>query len=260
MTIEIDSNALTANANKIGWTQLANTNLLILVGVTGVGKTTTVNALRAGGLSYALLPNRRTLTDEFIIGYLQTQDGQTPNLVQDRAVRFDYTRRYRAQFVGGMAHALAQLSIDPNALTADWLIFDGLRGANEVTHAAALLPNARFLMLDAPDVVRVQRLLNRNDAFDTISGSQATIDLSAYNSLFGIDGVQILTALVDSGEVDLDQLKSKIAIVQKERENYDPAGTKEALLTDAKERTIYIDTSVKTAAQAAEFALERLTR
>ncbi len=82
--------------------------LLILVGLTGTGKTTTVNALREVGLDFHLLPNRRAMTDEFIIGYLQKLDGDSVEVVRDRTERFAYTRRYREMFPGGMAWALRE--------------------------------------------------------------------------------------------------------------------------------------------------------
>lgn len=260
MTKEITISGLSAN-KPAGWVPLSETNCLILVGVTGVGKSTTVDALAQAGLSFSLLPNRRTITDHFMIQFLQEQAGEPIAPVTDRAARFDYTRRYREQFAGGMGHTIASLTIDPQEITTDWLIFDGLRGQNEVQHAADVLPNARFLVLEAPDTVRVQRLLGRNDAFDKISGlDTGDTDLTQFKRLFGDDGVRQLEALVDSGKVELDTLMSKIAIVQKERENYDPFMTKMALRHDAPERTICVDTSELSAAQAATATLEKLNR
>ena len=43
-----------------------------------------------------------------------------------------------------MAHALAQLWIDPQVQEGA-LLFDGLRGAGEAAHAAAMLPHALFV-------------------------------------------------------------------------------------------------------------------
>ena len=259
---EIDSANLTADhAAHPDWIPVQEANLLVLVGVTGVGKSTTVDAIVKGGLSAELLPNRRDLTDQFIIGFLQQQAGEPVSQVKDRAARFDYTRRFREQFPGGMAHALAKLAIRPDALTADWLIFDGLRGANEVIHAAKLVPNARFLMLDAPDFVRVQRLIKRHDAFDQIQGgSQAKADFSAFSNLLSSAEIGQLELMVSDGAVTADEVQSKLAIVQKERQNYDPAATKEALFTHAMSRTIYIDTAQKSVADAAAIALERLNK
>lgn len=257
---EIDSVNLTADhATHPEWIPIQETNLLILVGVTGVGKSTTVNAIVEGGLSAALLPNRRELTDQFIIRFLQQQAGEPVSQITDRAARFDYTRRFREQFPGGMAHALAKLAIRPNALTADWLIFDGLRGANEVTHAAELMPNARFLMLDAPDFVRVQRLLKRHDAFDQIqSNSHPHADFSAFSNWLSAAEIAQLEKMVKKGSVTVNEVQSKLAIVQKERQNYDPAATKEALFTHAKSHTIYINTAQRSVAEAADIALNKL--
>ena len=145
------------------WQALVDCPLLIIVGVTGVGKSTTLEKLAKTGRPYTLLPNRRILTDQLIISYMQALDQQPIQPVTDRKVRFDYTRRYRERFPGGMSHALTQLWIEPMQLGPN-LIFDGLRGADEVTHAVQELPQARFVVLHAPDVVRVQRLLKRNDA------------------------------------------------------------------------------------------------
>ncbi|MEM8860364.1 MAG: ATPase [Chloroflexota bacterium] len=257
---EIDSASLTVDLSTHSkWIPIQETRLLILVGVTGVGKSTTVNALVEGGLSAELLPNRRDLTDQFIIGYLQRQAGRPVTQVTDRADRFDYTKQYRKQFPGGMAHALANLAINPQSLTGDWLIFDGLRGANEVTYASQMLPNARFLMLDAPDFIRVQRLMKRHDAFDQIQGqSQANVDFSAYSNLLSSAEISELEMMVEDKTVTLNEVQSKLAIVQKERQNYDPNSTKDALFTHAPDQTIYIDTAQKSVAEAAAIALARL--
>ena len=243
-----------------GWIKLADTNLLIIVGVTGVGKSTTVAELAAGGLSFSLLPNRRELTDRFIITGLQIQAGEAVVPVTDRATRFDYTRRYREQHQGGMGHLLTKLSIAPSTLTADWLVFDGLRGENEVMAAAESLPNARFLLLDAPDAIRVQRLLRRNDAFDRIEAAGAKeADLGDVGSFLSDGEAQQLLRFVQQGQVTLDELKGKLAIVGKERENYSPKRTKMALFNTAWERTIYIDTTAKSASMAAAETIGYLT-
>ena len=82
--------------------------LLILVGLTGTGKTTAVNALRGQGCRFLLLPNRRDLTDRLIIAHLQQRDGVPVAPVPDRTQRFAYTRRYRELYPGGMAYAVGE--------------------------------------------------------------------------------------------------------------------------------------------------------
>ena len=257
--LEVPVESLSAeDPSESGWIELADTKLLIIVGVTGVGKSTTVNALKAGGLSFTLLPNRRELTDRFMIRQLQKQAGEAVEPVTDRAARFDYTRRYREQHWGGMGHVISQLSIEPSALTADWLVFDGLRGENEVMVAAKSLPNARFLLLDAPDSVRIQRLLKRNDVFDQIqSTGVGAADLGDTSNFLNDEELAQLVSLVQQGQVTLDELKGKLEIVRKERENYSPARTKMALFHDARDRTVYIDTVTKSAAEAAAETIDQ---
>ena len=114
-----------------GWVAVAQRPLLVLVGVTGVGKSTTLAALAEAGLRYHLLPDRRDLTDRLIIPAMQPRAGQPVAPVTDRKLRFEYTRAYREVNPGGMAQALAQLWIEP-AVLPELLLFDGLRGENEV--------------------------------------------------------------------------------------------------------------------------------
>jgi len=235
------------------WRPLAEVPLLIIVGVTGVGKSTTLQNLAKRGFTYTLLPNRRVLTDQLIISYMQAQAGQPVQPVTDRKLRFDYTRRYREQFAGGMSQALTQLWLDPQALGPN-LIFDGLRGADEVGHAVQALPLARFIVLNAPDVVRVQRLLGRNDAFDQIASSAAAAQQSTLTSfadlglpeasaLFKRAEEQRLLGLVQPGEITAEDLRAKLQIVVEERRNYDPAAAITVLQSQAPDRTLVIDTT-----------------
>ena len=58
---------------------LSGLNLLIMVGLTGVGKTTAINQLQPH-LNFSLLPNRCQVTDEVMITPLQKKDGAPPHL------------------------------------------------------------------------------------------------------------------------------------------------------------------------------------
>lgn len=241
------------------WLPLAAAHLLIVVGLTGVGKSTTVDQLRRKR-PVTVLPNRRTLTDRLIISYLQELDGLPIEPVTDREERFALTGRYRVLFPGGMAHALSTLVIHADAARSS-LIFDGLRGANEVATAADLLPQARFAMLHAPDVVRVQRLLGRADRFDRVaprSSVAGTPDsplqqrgILLPDSPFSPAEETELAALLDRG-IAPAQLQATLAIVASERRNYDAAATNRTLLATAPDRTLYLDTTTVTPAECAD--------
>jgi len=247
------------------WQPLADVDLTIFVGLTGVGKTTTLEAVADLGFTLTLLPNRRTLTDDLLIAELQLADGDPVSTVRDRAQRFAYTRRYREQYAGGMAHALAQLLVKRNVPTTNVFtidtvdvryLFDGLRGVNEVTHAARLLPRARFVVLTASDFVRVQRLLGRNDQFDQVAVSDKQIEavdlLGEAASLFSAKEEEQLYALVQTGQVDPAELQAKLKIVQTERQNYDSDASIDALLSVAPQRTLVVDTAIYSPQQVAE--------
>lgn len=236
-----------------GWRSLADLPSAIIVGLTGVGKSTTLAALAQKQPGYTLLPNRRDLTDRLIIPAVQAAEGAPIEPVSDRSQRFAYTRRYRERYPGGMSHALGQLQIAP-AQMGSFLLFDGLRGADEVSHAVTSLPRAHFVALHAPDRVRVERLLQRNDRFDQVAlpekgePQQAWPDLAALGALaaqalFSDAEQAALLSLVQQGDVTADELRAKLRIVIEERRNYDPYAAIDLLQTQAADRTLVIDTS-----------------
>ena len=241
-----------------GWHAIHTRPLVILVGVTGVGKSTLLTEMAQHELSYLLLPDRRDLTDQLIIRAMQAADGLPLAPVTDRGQRFAYTRRYRELYAGGMAHALTQLWVADNA--TNLLVFDGLRGANEVACAASALPLARFVMLDAPDIIRLQRLLGRGDAFDNIqvatpasgdAASFADLGLPEASAIFNRDEEATILRWQHNGLVTSDALRAKLQIVIEERRNYDPVATYEALRAHAAAVTLYLDTVAHTPAAVA---------
>ncbi|MCC6456665.1 MAG: AAA family ATPase [Caldilineaceae bacterium] len=250
------------------WHSLNSLPLIILVGVTGVGKSTLLNELMQQGAEYLLLPDRRDLTDQLIISHMQALEGLPLAPVTDRGQRFAYTRRYRELYAGGMAHALTQLWISDDS-RAKLLLFDGLRGANEVAYAASALPQARFVMLDAPDWVRVQRLLSRDDTFDRIdvstpgvreADSFAALGLPEAGALFSATEEATLLSWIRRGIVTGDELRAKLQIVIEERRSYDPVETLAALRSHAARATLYIDTVSHDPAAVAAQVLTWLNR
>lgn len=235
-----------------------NPNFFILVGVTGVGKSSTIEALRTLRPIH-LLPDRRQLTDEIIIPTVQAAAGEVLRPITDRTERFAYTRRYRQLHPEGMSYALAELTLPP--ASADLLIFDGLRGANEVRSAAALLPSARFLFLDAPDAVRVRRLLGRGDAFDRVVTDEVaeTLDPALYAGILSAEQAASLLQQVAQGAFTLADLTAKLAIVREEKRSYDPVATLATLRQAAPDRLIYADTTQLTSLEIAHLLLATLT-
>jgi len=240
------------------WEPIGNTNLLILVGVTGVGKTTTVKAIRDTGLDFKLLPNRRVLADRILIPTVQQVDNLPFEDITDRVERFNMTARYRELHPGGTAHALSLLHVED---VNKHYLFDGLRGANECQHAVELMPEAKFIVLDAPAIARLQRLLGRSDAFDKVDIdhqqspehgiTRVSLGMDDTDDLFTEGQQAELIRTVQRGEVTSEQMKAKLAIVKEERRNYNPDDAIEVLLRYASLRTLVIDTVMNSPQQAA---------
>ena len=243
------------------WLPLAEQPLLVLVGVTGVGKSTVLAAL--GG--FRGLPDRREVADAVMI---VPQAGQA---VSDREQRFALTARYRRLHPGGMAQALGSLHADPERWSGG-LVFDGLRGQDEVEYAARQFPLWRFLSLHAPDLVRVRRLLGRADAFDMVAQrggadpSAAGLNTDLMSELAALDGVaevfgaaelEQIAALSTQGFTPGDLL-AKTRIVLSERRNYDPQAARRVLNALPAWRSLDLDTSLLSAQDVARATAEWL--
>ena len=239
---------------------LGEFELIILVGLTGVGKSTIVEHLQQA-VDFTLLPNRREITDALMITALQMEDGETPYPVDDRIKRFEYTARYRGKYPGGMAHALSRLVVR-TTLAESLLLFDGLRGLNEVRHAAVYLPKSRFVVLDAPDMVRLNRLLKRADSFDTthidmsLADKNLIADMKAIPHLEAIfseeQQMQIAGSTRKAG-YSVDEVVQKLSIIVEERRNYD-SNAAIVYLGDAlpSQQVLVVDTAAVSAVEAAE--------
>ena len=168
--------------------------------------------------------------------------------------RFEFTRTYRELNPGGMAHALAQLWINPIALPG-LLLFDGLRGENEVTHAVRLLALRPFCRArragcgarrpphgpERPLRPGRRRARRQIRSWTPSAPSPTWRQPKPATSLRSAEE-QALLELVRSGAVTAEALRSSLAIVVEERRNYDPAATQAALLDLAPDRTRVIDT------------------
>lgn len=253
------------------WLPITTFPLLIVVGMTGVGKSTITKALAEEGLDFTLLPNRRALTERLIIApMLKMQE----KLMQPscRIKRLAYTRLYREYFPGGMGHILASLHINPQQVNS-MLVFDSLRGENEVCYADKALKNAKFVMLTAPSIVRLERLLKRHDPFDRISNQEleenrqiipealtnfASLGVPEASAYFTPKEEQEILELVSKQVVTGVELREKLKIFVEESQNYESVPTKQILeAMDTSDRSLIIDT-IASPQESAKVIISRL--
>ncbi len=122
-----------------GYQPLGEQPLLMLVALTGTGKSTALELLsaRIGGRGLGVIPTRREVADWIAIPVAQAWAGAPLVHVPDRVERFRLTRRFARRVPGGMAAAFSWLRI-----RADYsgpLLSEGIRGANELepTHCGS---------------------------------------------------------------------------------------------------------------------------
>jgi hypothetical protein len=255
------------------WLPITSFPLLIIVGMTGVGKSTIAKALAEEGLDFTLLPNRRVLTERVIIApMLKMQE----KLMQPhcRIKRLTYTRLYREHFPGGMGHILASLHINPQQVNS-MLVFDSLRGENEIRYAAKALKNAKFVMLTVPNTVRLERLIKRHDSFDRIANQElddrmqiipkvlsnfASLGVPEASAYFTPKEEQQILELVSKQVVTSLELQEKLKIFVEESQNYDSVSTKQILETmDTSDRSLIIDT-IASPQESAKAIISRLCK
>jgi len=196
-----------------------------LVGLTGVGKSTAVGALQSSAVPLTLLPNRRVLADTLMIPEVQRAAGEPVRAVTDRVERFALTRRYRERYPGGVVHALGRYQQTAPPTAAEGWVFDNLRGLGEVTAAAKTFPDARFIVLYAPPLERLLRLIGRHDRFDRVAATRLE-NSSFAEHLMGFGGLETvfdpyeLARLEARGIPEADILNA-VRIIMSEAEHYD---------------------------------------
>lgn len=238
--INISRDVIFGESPKPGYTPIEEYPLIIIVGLTGSGKTTLCNLLNSQEELF-FIPERRIITDKVIIPSLKTKK-KVKEDIYTREERFEFSNQFRKNYPGGMGFILSQLHIKlPGEKSI--LVFDGLRGENEVSFAINNLSKSLFILLDAPDNVRVKRLIKRKDSFDRVNNELKEIDLELLGKIFSLEELREIHDDINKGHLEAKQVIEKSVIVHTEKKNYSPELTKEVLLNLAKDRTYIFDTT-----------------
>ena len=194
---------------RAGFHPLGDQALLMLVALTGTGKSTTLKLLRGRlrGCNSDVIPSRREIADWIAIPTVQTLAGEPIEPLPDRRRRFASTRKFAAHVRGGMAAAFSWLHL---ADEFDGLLLsEGIRGESEIRYALRHFPRWQIVELTLNPLTRLRRLSGRRDDFDRAGGRA---DIS-----FLPRGLQReALALFKAGEITAQAL----AIVQAEAVNY----------------------------------------
>lgn len=234
---------------------LRDRDLLILVGFTGAGKSTTLTALEGRRVLSGILPDRRELTDKVI---LPAMTGDPTRKVTDRLERFALTAAFRDRHPGGMGEVLEHVGV-PRTIPDGLIVFDGLRGRAEIT-AGCRMPKAKFLYLETSPDIRLTRLCLRDDPFDRASVEDgphpSRPDHSERDRIldildqFGIPQMidaatrqSLTTRLVESG-VGPEMVAQAAAILSDEATHYSASETLDALDRLAPGRTVILDSGL----------------
>ena len=193
---------------RVGHVPLGDLALVMLVALTGTGKSTALGLLRARlGDGDAVIPSRRELADWIAIPMAQSLAGAPLGPVRDRGRRFACTRHFAERVPGGMAAAFSWLNLAEGF--AGLLLTEGLRGRNEIGYALCRFPRWRIVELTLDPVTRLRRLSGRADDFDQARGAR---ELSFLPPKWRGQAA----ALFKAGEIS----GKALAIVQAEAANY----------------------------------------
>jgi dephospho-CoA kinase len=221
--------------------------IIFIIGLTGVGKSTTLSALKSLTMQFELLPNRRELADTIIIPEVQRAEGKEQRAEKDRLERFRLTAKYREMYPAGMVHALQQYLSNHGTVNQS-LIFDNIRGRDECKAAVELFTNSRFIFLDAPPLIRLKRLIGRGDSFDQVAATRLEND-SFIEKLLALEGAEKLfdvyeIARLDTSGIDESKIIDATQIILTEHQNYNSSEAAAYLKQQLdNERLLYLDTS-----------------
>lgn len=154
-----------------GWHALGDHDLVMLVALTGAGKSTTLAHLRRrlSGLDLDVIPTRREVADWIAIPLAQHWSGAPLAPAPDRVKRFALTRLFAGRVAGGMAAAFSWLNLADEYGSP--VLCEGIRGDVEIRHALTRFPRWRIVELALDPLTRLRRLSKRQEAFDTAAGS-----------------------------------------------------------------------------------------
>ena len=154
-----------------GYHSLAQHEIVMLVALTGSGKTTTLSALRQmlDGAGMDVIPARREIADCIAIPAVQTWRGQPMRHISDRVERFQQTKAFAERVPGGMAAAFSWLQLS-NSIDGP-LITEGIRGSREINHALRHFPRWTIIELSLHPLTRLRRLSARKERFDRAEGA-----------------------------------------------------------------------------------------
>lgn len=193
---------------RAGRHPLGKHRLLMLVALTGTGKTTALDLLRQRmGAGSDVLPSRRELTDWVLFPLAQALADEPIAPVSDRVQRFTITRRFAKQVEGGMAAIFSWLRLADDVQGP--LVSEGIRGPNEVGYALRHFPRWQIVELTLHPLTRLRRLSSRNDSFDQADG---TADLS----FLPVDLRAEAQTLLRAGEIS----RKALSIARAEAANY----------------------------------------
>ena len=157
-----------------GYDSLANRKLMMLVALTGTGKSTTFEKLAeisADRVSdtMQIIPSRREIADWISIPTAQVLLGEPIVKVKDRVQRFHYTRSFAEHVSGGMAGAFSWVNVSSDYQGR--ILSEGIRGDNEIRYALENCHGWQIVELALHPITRLKRLSSRDDVFDKAEGA-----------------------------------------------------------------------------------------
>lgn len=195
-----------------GYSSLNEHQVIMLVALTGTGKTTTLDALqdREGQIiqkQAGIIPSRREIADWIVIPTAQSLLDEPIQAISDRVQRFHYTRTFAEHIAGGIATAFSWVNVSTDY--QDIILSEGIRGANELTYALSNFPKWHVIELALHPITRLKRLSSRKSDFDKVQGKG--------NVSFLPDDLQAeVQELIVAGEIS----ESALTITEAESRSY----------------------------------------
>ncbi|MBP9758758.1 hypothetical protein KBD45_03615 [Candidatus Dojkabacteria bacterium] len=231
---------------KKGYRPLIEFPMVFFVSLTGDGATSTIEKMENKYSKLLILPSRRYFTDKVTIPWSLLKQGKEIKNVENRKLRYEFSKYFRKFNPEGFVGILRQLSINPECENIDYVLYDSLRHVRELVYTNRYFNKPLYVLFKTKLVDRVKRISNQNYSFSDIGKSES------YNSIFHIPGwnstftqkqMDEIDSLIKLNEINIEGASKAIQIIIKEHQEYDHDRLTMKLFDIAHDRTFLVDSS-----------------
>lgn len=232
-----------------GFKPLVEFPLVFFVSLTGTGATSTIEIIENSYKDLLVLPTRKYLNNKFIIPWTLSKIQKNETSVENRKLRFEYSKFFRKYNPDGIVGLLKNFSINTESSNIKFVLFDSLRHVKEIVHTNKKFNKPLYVLFKTNRIDRVKRISNKNYKYADIGKTDSYQDIfhiPGWNTTFTKNEMDKINQLILDKELSIENANNAIQIIIKEHQEYDQDKLAMKLFDIAHDTTLIIDGSLLT--------------